>query len=86
MIRGASDSNGGVIVVSEAATYRYALSICAHNILRLRSDSGQADDLTGASGQLYLGLGNWTGTPGVQAEAFEPTPDCRWSVTLTSAS
>jgi len=52
----------------------------------LRSDSGQADDLTGASGQLYLGLGNWTGTPGVQAEAFEPTPDCRWSVTLTSAS
>ena len=86
VIRGSSDSNGGVVVVSESSSYTYSLTVCAHNILRLRSDSGQTDDLAAATGQLYLSLGNWTGTPGVLAEAFEPSPGCAWSVTLTSTS
>ena len=86
VIRGSSDSNGGVVVISEAASYTYSLTVCARNILRLRSDSGQTDDLAAATGQLYLTIGNWTGTAGVLAEAFEPSPGCAWSVTLTSTS
>ena len=100
-VRGSGTTNGGVIVISQAATYTYTLTGgCPDSTslgaigFRIVSDSGQVDWLR-ASGTIYLTPGNWTGQDGEQTIAdpaanepstFIPNPCYSWVVTLTPTS
>lgn len=101
VIRGSGTASGGVIVVSQAATYTYTLTGgCPDSTFlgaigfRIVSDSGQVDWLR-ASGTIYLTPGNWTGQDGEQTIAdpavnepsvFAPNPCYSWVVTLSPTS
>jgi hypothetical protein len=90
-IRAGGDVNGGVIPISQAATYDFTLTgACpSGQRFRLRSDSGATDYLAAgpSSGQLYLSVGNWSGIyvfVGI-GNVWTPTSLCpNWHMTLTA--
>jgi hypothetical protein len=101
VVRGSGATNGGVIVISQAATYAYTLTGGCPDAtslgaigFRIVSDGGQVDWLR-ASGTIYLTPGNWSGQDGEQTIAdpainlpstFAPNPCYSWVMTLTPTS
>jgi len=95
-IQAGNNINGGVIVISQAATYSYVLlSGCVPAYeFRLRSDAGSTHWLPQSTrpstpsmeeenGQLYLTAGKWQGQ-WFYRPRLAPEP-CSWAMTLTSS-
>jgi hypothetical protein len=87
-IHGSNSINRGVIPVSQAATYDYALTLTSgdsiSDVLWLSNDLGGSEWFTppsdgeAGSGSVYLGAGNWTGRAGWTQPAdagMLPAPD-----------
>ena len=97
-ITGTSASNGGAIPIAQSAVYNYTLTEGCRGApnFRLQSDSGRTDYLSGGTGKVYLGAGNWTGSPGQYVPGYYVRPGapltpptfapiaCGWSLTLTA--
>jgi hypothetical protein len=93
-IEASASTNGGVIPITQAGTYRYAVSDeCGiGSTLRLTSDTGAVDYL-GATGTLYLTAGNWTGVGGFKfplspnGQPFEACLNAQnWHLRLTPST
>jgi hypothetical protein len=93
-IQASSGQNSGAFPISQAGTYSYTLdpSGCAGSPdFELLSDSGKSDIIniagTTVSGQLYLSVGNWTGSCGTVLPngtfSAVPADNPGWSITLT---
>ena len=74
---GTSAFNGGNAPIAQAGIYSYQLATRGCQGFRLLGDGGQSVALPGSNGTVFLGVGNWVGTPGTS----QPT-GCTWSVNL----
>jgi hypothetical protein len=82
-IRASSGANGGVIVITQAATFAYSRSSVyscavasipnfAKVALRLTSDTGRVDYLVPTTGSIHLTEGNWAGTEVIEGSTGTP--------------